>query len=163
MAINNSPTRGALDDREYEAFAEIDGKMHKTALVRPDPDGDAFPVTFAASPYSTLNRFNSVSAVTAGVETDVTSYTVPVAKTAYLQRVHCGGENLATFRIMVNSTLVAMQRTWWATGLSTVFFFSGESNLGLRLNAGDVLRVTVEHSRPSVSDFESQATILESA
>lgn len=34
MAINQTPTRGALDDRENEAFVEIDGKFHKAVYSK---------------------------------------------------------------------------------------------------------------------------------
>lgn len=70
MAINQTPTRGALEDREQEAFFEVDGKMHKGVLAQINPS--QFPLPVASGGYSDFNVLNISTPVSANTEFTVT-------------------------------------------------------------------------------------------
>lgn len=162
MAINYFPTRGALDDRENEAFVLIDDRFYKAALVRPDPAGPSFPVSLVdPSNQVVLNIFNSVTALASGSETIVTTYTVPSGKRAFLQLAQVTGNNVCIFRVKSNSTVIAVDRLWWTKSVSSQIDFISSSRLGPVSVAGDVIDITVEHSRPYVGDFEARMIIVE--
>lgn len=164
MAINYNPTRGALDDRENEAFVENDGKFWKAVVAQPDPNGPSFPVTLTPpSNQVAINVFNSVSALSSGTETTVATYTVPAAATSYLQLVQCTGTNVSIFRVKLNSQVIAIDRLWWTRSVSSQIKFIETDSLGLKLDEGDVVDVTVIHSRPYVGDFEARIVLIEVA
>jgi hypothetical protein len=79
------------------------------------------------------------------------SYTVPVGKIFYLEEVECGGENIARYDVLIDAVLSARKRTWFSGGLNLRFIFNK-----LELNAGSIVTVKVEHTRPTSGDFESR-------
>lgn len=107
------------------------------------------------------NTYDEALAVASGSETDVVTYTVPVGKTASLQRVEFSGENIAQYRVYLNGSVIASRRTKQGGDLSGEFVFEGAGEEGLPLAAGDVVRLTTLHGRPANGNFEGRIQVLE--
>lgn len=92
-----------------------------------------------------------VSSVVAGVETTLISLVAP--PNGYKSyKVDVSGENIALFRVKVNNVSISTKRTFFGK-LNETFSFEPFTN-GLELNSGDVLTVTVLHTRSMTSNFE---------
>lgn len=105
--------------------------------------------------------YNEVTSVVAGILTTIQTYTVPVAKTAYLQKINISGTNISTYEVTVNAILQEKKRTWFSGGLNEEFDFSDYSKNGLPLVAGDVVVVRTIHGRPNVGNFNSRIQVVE--
>jgi hypothetical protein len=103
------------------------------------------------------------SPVSAGITTDVVSYTVPTGKIAYLQLAECSGENIAEWTIELNGDVIGLRRTWFSSGLDTVFDFKSSPKRGLPLQAGDVVTVRVNHYRDAAGLFDGRIQVVEAS
>lgn len=103
-----------------------------------------------------ISFFSDVSSVVAGVSTDVLTYTVPVGKTFKLYTVEFSGSNTGVFETLINGSTEARKRTYFGGNLFDQFAFNGTGQEGLLLVAGDIIKLTVIHSRPYVGDFEGR-------
>ena len=120
-------------------------------------ESEAVPVYLVEGGTQTLiSTFNDISAVAAGVETTVTTYTVPVGKVFYLQRVEVSGSNIAEYWLKIANVVVDKRYSWFTKGLSDLFDFSGGLLRGLKVNAGVTVKVTVRHGRPFAGDFNAR-------
>jgi hypothetical protein len=107
------------------------------------------------------NTFGTASAVVGGVTTNIVTYTVPIGKTAILQRSVASGENIGTFTLSVNSNVESVLRTYYAGPFNVTFeFITGQEN-GLLLNSGDVVTVTILHNRPFTGNFDGRIQVFE--
>lgn len=108
-----------------------------------------------------VNAYTEASSVPASVLTTIGTFTAPVGKTTFLQRVSAGGQNIATFQVEVNGSKLEKRRTYFSGDLTTDFVFGGFSESGYPLTVGDVVTVKVTHSRPLSGDFESKIQALQ--
>ena len=108
-----------------------------------------------------INNYGEAAAVASGATTTIVSYTVPVAKTASLERVSVSGENIALYTVLVNAIVIDTRRTWFGGALNTEFNFMSTSNAGRPLVAGDVVLVQVLHNRPTIANFQSRIQLTE--
>lgn len=104
--------------------------------------------------------FGEVLAVAPSVLTTITTYTTPALLTCYLQSVLVGGENVATFDVLVNGNVVTRKRTS-LTYFSEYFDFMGGVSFGRYLNPGDVVTVKVIHTRTGNANFDTTIQVLE--
>lgn len=110
---------------------------------------------------TTKNVYNEVSSVAAAVETTVVSYTVPVAKYIKLYFIDVTGDNIATFYVKKNGSVIRMRRSWWAQGSDSTIPFSLGPNDGLIFNPGDIVSMTVIHNRPDPGSFQGALIFAE--
>lgn len=110
---------------------------------------------------ATKNVYNEILAVAPSIETTVVSYTVPVAKYVKLYFIDVTGDNVATFYVKKNGVVIRMRRSWWAQGSDTQIPFSLGPNDGLIFNAGDIISMTVIHTRPDPGAFQGALVFAE--
>lgn len=145
MAID----RCSIQTREFNKFVESQSRPGEPSVEVTIGNTDPIPVDF--TPGDVVNTFNSVGAVAASTLTTVVSYTVPVDKVFNLQFIEFGGENIATFEVLIDGVLEGRQRTYFGGPLSGVFLFEG-----LRVASGLIITLRVEHSRPMSGEFEGR-------
>lgn len=124
-----------------------------------NPDGSInVNLTLPAS----VNRstYNEIAALVAFTPTLLVSYTAPVGKTTYLHRVFVSGDNVATYKVKVNGTVIETIRTYFGGDLNSQADFV-EAAKGKPIAVGDVVTVEVEHQRPFVADFNGRIQVLE--
>lgn len=107
-----------------------------------------------------VSTYNEITAVASGVLTTITTYTIPILKTAQLQRVSVNGDNIAEFTVLLNATLLETRRTNFGAPLNEDFTFTGTTVDGPALVAGDQIIVKVIHSRPTVGKFGARIQTL---
>jgi hypothetical protein len=112
-----------------------------------------FPVGFGIAG---MSIFDEVFPVARNTPTEIISYTVPSGKNFYLQLVEVGGDNIGQYTVTVNSSVLAVMRTWFNGPFIERARFDGAGNLGTVIPAGGVLSVSVTHSRPADGKFESR-------
>lgn len=118
-------------------------------------------VSSTPSNQKVLLNYNEVSSVGTNILTTLITYTVPVSKTAILQRISVGGENVATYQVLINNVAVETKRTWWGAGMNELFMYDTGSERGYALATGDIVKVTVIHTRPMMGNFESTMQVIE--
>ena len=131
------------------------------AKVNADGSFNVNVVTTPVSNQSVKIQYNEILAVASGATTSVVLYTVPVGKTAILQRISVSGENIAKYDILYNSAAIATKRTYFGGALNADFDFPIYGSSGLILSAGDVVKVQVNHSRPMIANFEANIQVVE--
>lgn len=105
---------------------------------------------------TTVNTFNSITAVASGVLTTISTYTVPALTSSDLKRVFVAGTNIAKYEILVNGTLFDAGYTYFGSSLNQEFSFDGTD-----LDSGDIVAVRVLHNRPDVGDFNARIQVTE--
>lgn len=103
-----------------------------------------------------VSEFGHADAVPSGATVTIVSYTVPVAKKFFLQRVEYGGNNVATYELLIDGAVQQRERTWFNGPLSDEMNFSSSPREGLEIASGKIVLVRVENFRPSVGDFEAR-------
>ena len=127
-----------------------------------DPVGP-IPVTVvsSASTGTPKSIYDESLAVAASGTADIITYTVPVAKTAYLMRLEVSGSGPADYSVLLNGSPTAKARTYWASGPMATVEFGEDAETALKIVAGDVLIVRVSNWRPTVNDFEARLQYIE--
>jgi len=133
-----------------------------TEILAINPDG-SINVNVSLNPSSGvyLNIFDTASSVASAASAVITTYTVPVGKTAFLTRVEYSGSNMAIYEVDINATIEAKKRTYFGGDFAGAFEFSSSGGSGFPLVAGDVIKLSVTNIRPSVGDFEGRIQIIE--
>ena len=147
-----------INTREFLKFKLTpNGGKH---AVRICADGtDPIPVTFDTTSdlISAVSTFGTASSVASSATAVVATYTVPVGKTFFLQRVEASGNNIATYSVEAAATEIAKKRTWFGGNISPDdFVFAGPSVKGVEYAAGTTIELKVTNFRPSVGDFEGR-------
>lgn len=99
----------------------------------------------------TINH-NEISSVGSGVETTILTLAAPLNGIRVL-KVEVSGDLVALFRVKLDGTTLTNKRSWW-TNFNQTFNFEDFTN-GLWLNSGQVLTITVVHTRPFLGSFEA--------
>ena len=113
------------------------------------------------NPYLVKSVFNTALSVSSGSTQTIITYTVPVAKVSYLERISVSGQNIATYDVLLNSVEFDRRRTYFGGDLTAVMEYTAEPKAGVKLLAGDVIQIQVTNFRPSVADFESRLQVIE--
>jgi len=132
-------------------------------IIEPNPDGSInVNVTPSTNPNDTvINVFGTAASVVSGSTTTIVQYTVPMNKTAILERSVASGENIGAFSLLINNAVQSVQRTYYAGGFNVTFEFITGQNNGLVLQPGDNVKVTILHNRPYVGNFDARIQVLE--
>lgn len=126
-----------------------------------NPDGS---LNVNITPSNTSARiestYNEISSLAASLPTLLVSYTAPVGKLSFLQKVFVSGDNIATYKVKLNGTVIETVRTYFGGALNATADFSDASR-GKLLSVGDVVTVEVEHQRPFNADFNGRIQTIE--
>lgn len=98
------------------------------------------------------NIYNQISSAPIGIETLVTSYTVPVGKGFNLKNAMCSADNVAKFLAKINNNIVQVKRSTW-NSFNPEFDFVEQL-----LVEGDKIEIFVENNGDTVASFD--ATII---
>jgi hypothetical protein len=126
-----------------------------------NPDGSINVNIGSATSSDPVNKYGEVSAVASAMETTLVSHTAAIGKTTYLQGASSSGQNIADYKVKVNGTVIDRKLTNFGANPNVDFFFDGYLNLGYLLNVGDIVTVTVIHSRPYTADFNGKLKLIE--
>lgn len=137
------------------------GDGTETLAINPDGSINVAITPIPPGNYTPKSTYNEVGSVANSSLTTVTTYTVPVGKTASLNSADVSGSNIATYTVEINATVVDKKYTWFGGQLSERFNFTTPSGGSQQLVAGDVVRVRVEHGRPMVGSFNAKIDVVE--
>jgi hypothetical protein len=146
---NDNPNAGdvadsvRIGDGQYELRVNSDGSIN---IAEDLPPGS-----------SRKSLYNEVSSIASAAPTALLTYTVPPLTSAQLETVDVSGSNVATYQILVNGSVVDKRRTYFGNSLNDKFDFGKF----ISLSAGDIVVVRVEHTRPSLGDFNARLTVTE--
>lgn len=150
----------------------FDGTVQVGNVTIQDDDGDelainpdgSINVNILPSTSNTnlvVNTFGTASAVISGSTTSIVTYTVPSNKKSILQRIVASGENIGTYTVQVNGTNVSVLRTYFFGPFNVTFdFITGQDN-GLVLQPGDIVTVSILHTRPFTANFDGRIQVFE--
>jgi hypothetical protein len=110
-------------------------------------------VNIVSSGASYLNVYNEATGVVAGVATVVVTYTSAIS--TYLQQIMYAGKYPGMFELLVNSSVLAKQYSYF-TNLNGSFDFGR----GLQINIGDVIQVKVTHNQLGLGNFNSNIIFM---
>jgi len=74
--------------------------------------------------------------------------------------IDVSGDNVASFFVKKNGTVIRTRRSWWAQGTDNMIQFSLGPNDGIIFDAGDVVSLTVIHNRTGVGSFGAALVVL---
>lgn len=161
MPFDETPGNyGLIVDRGYptgNSPSTLDNRFALHTKIRNDAS-EAIPVFVTDGPVVPQVQkilFNQVLAVAAGGVATILTYTVPASQTLYINDMTFGGQNIATYQIMVDAVVLMVRRTWFSGGLSVSQSFGVPQ--GLAIQSGSVLTISVNNFRPTSSDFEASA------
>lgn len=105
--------------------------------------------------------YGAVTSVPSSNNIIIATYTVPVGKTAKLQRIEFSGTNIAKYTYRLNDVDEAQRHTWFNGPMFGDFNFVGSNQEGVLISAGDKVDIRGAHSRPDVGDFSARIQVLE--
>jgi len=145
-------------DSSRDNIAIVDSNGDELDIL---PDGSIKTASSINTSISGLQKYNSITSLASATETIITTHTTVGGRDTYLQAVDASGDNIAKYVVKVNGTAIDSQRTSFGGMLNCSFKYDGEVNPGLKMVVGDVITVTVIHSRPSAGDFEAKIKYIE--
>ena len=125
-----------------------------------NPDGSINVNLTQSNPGDLKSFYNEVTSVANSSVTTIQTYTAPIGKKTYIQKVCLSGTNIAEYRIKINSTIQDKLRTYFGGPLNAEFKFV-ETGTGLPIDEGDVITIEVVHVRPDLGDFNSRLQVIE--
>jgi hypothetical protein len=142
-----------IRDREYDKFRGDNPPNTKVAVVveNTSPISIEGEISISPIPPSTLEVkgfYNSITGIVPSSETNI--ITKVFSKVFYLSSIDLMGNNLATYKIYKNASLIMTRRTWWTDFNEEVLFYNQKFEIG------DTLEVKVIHNRPDNGDFEAR-------
>lgn len=108
---------------------------------------------------SVVSEYADVSAVPAGVTTEILSYLV-ADPLKHLLNVEFGGTNIARYYLQIDGVNKAQYVTYFSGPLDGTWDFRGLVG-GLSLLTGSTVRVIVSHERPFSGDFYARLNLLQ--
>lgn len=121
-------------------------------------DQTAIPVIISGTGLSgqAISNYSEITAVANGILSTILTYTVPIGKSLYLNRVEVSGTNISEFTVQFNSSINAKKRTFFGN-LNELFDYAmGGNENGYQLVSGTIITITTIHSRPSVGNFNAR-------
>jgi hypothetical protein len=123
-----------------------------------NPDGSInVNLTSSSTAVGLSMAHNEISSVGAGVETTILTINPP-PQGYRVSKIEVSGDTVALFRVKLNGATLVNKRSWW-TDFNPTFNFENFEN-GLWLNPGQVLTITVTHTRPFLGSFEATAMLV---
>lgn len=144
-AADNDPTQGKvhssvrISDGSHDLSVNTDGSINVN-------------LSGTSSAAGLRITHNEITLVASGSESNIITITAPLGGYR-IQKIEVSGDNVAIFRVKVDGTTISNKRSWW-TNFNQTFDFTRFDN-GLLLAQGQVLTVTVSHSRPNPGNFET--------
>lgn len=130
-------------------------------IINPDGSINVNVISSDIDSSQYVSSYAEVTSVPSASTTTINTYTVPVAKEAFLQKIDVSGTNIAMYEVLVNAVVQDKARTYFGNSLNDTFDFSSFSQDGYRLVTGDIVLVRVTHNRPNVGDFNARIQIVE--
>jgi len=150
--------RMAIQDLEKRAFRNSpkfpDDKTAKAVVIE-NTESEPVPVYItdgtSEGQANDISLFDEVLSVEKEMETLVVQYLIPPNKMFELDRITCGGDNIAKYRIEINSNTNKVARTYEGSYLFTELNYSRFNVL-----AGQIIKVFAEHyNDDSSGNFEA--------
>jgi len=144
-----------IRDREQERFRESGrppGERSKVAVEVENSDSNPVPVVIVDAPSASetlVNEYNEISSVPSGIATTIVSYVVPVGKTLYLTYANGSGGNIGLYTFEIDGIVEDKKRSYYTE-------FNVDFVLNQKANAGQVVRVRINHSGDVVSDHNAK-------
>jgi hypothetical protein len=131
-----------------------------TNTLAVNPDGSINVAVTSSNPGLVKSNYNEITSVATSVLSTILTYTAPIGKVTYLQKVEFSGSNIAEYTILINAVVRDKKRTYFGSSLDTVSEFA-IGGVGLPLTVGDIVTLKVIHLRPNVGDFNSRLQVIE--
>lgn len=147
----------AVDAADGDNIAIHDNDGDELAI---NPDGSINVNLTQSNPGDLKSFYNEITAVATSVLSTIQTYTAPVGKTTFLQKIEVSGSNIAEYTVEINAAVQDKKRTYFSGPLNAEFRFV-ETGTGLPLQVGDVVTVRVIHLRPDTGDFNSRLQVIE--
>jgi hypothetical protein len=117
--------------------------------------------TFTQAPAGpTVTTFGSSTALTPTSSVTTATYTVPVGKVSYIQKVYLSGTEVGTYLIKLNAASLIKYRTS-VTKFSEPIDLSTGSAFGVKAVAGDVISVVSENNGSINGNFDVTIQVME--
>jgi len=98
-------------------------------------------------PDPAYSTYNEISSVASGSWVDILVYVVPASPVVHIVRIEYGGENIAKYRLLAGASVEARDVKWFGDSLTGRWEFVNSDGGGLRMAAGTVVKVQVNHRR----------------
>lgn len=140
-----------LEKHVHRVSPKSDEKTVKAVLIEND-ENQPIPVYQTDGPVQTdVATFDEALSVAKETETLVVQYTVPPSKLFQLDRITCGGDNIAKYRIEIDGNTNKVARTYEGS-----YLFAELNYSGFDIGAGLAVKVFAEHCNDdSTGDFEA--------
>lgn len=145
-----------VDASDGDNIAISDG----TNTLSINPDGSINVNVTTSNPGVVKNTYNEISSLASGISTTIVTYTAPISKITSLEIIEVSGTNIAEYTVLINGIKQAKKRTYFGAELNQEFLFA-QGAAGFPLSIGDVVTVSVVHSRPTLGDFNSRIQVIE--
>ena len=160
--VTSKDNSRSLDQNAYR----VDESLNKTyrAVYDEDANEKLSIIADALGDGTSIDqqyRYNEINSVTKDLETVLLTFTAPSGVSTYLQRIDVSGSNIAEYKIKIDNVIIDKKRTMHGNGLNEYFIFDGKSNNGYPLTSGQIVTVTVIHSRPQTGDFNSKLQVIQ--
>lgn len=154
----NNPLPVSIDSTISVGEVEIKGSPSGN-LLDVNADGSINVVVESTSGGTVVNTYNEVS-VASRSTLQIVTYTIPVGKTALLQRSAVSGDNIGRYDLFINGVVQDTARTMFGGDLTQMFDFTDGIGSGLPLNAGDVVTVQVNNPRPTAANYNARVQVV---
>lgn len=121
---------------------------------------DLLTVT-TSSPGTYKSYYSENNSIPQSVLTTILSYTIPISITGFLQKCIVSGTNIATYTVLINSSIIDKKRTMHGGNLNEEFNFSSYGMVGYPISSGDIVQVKVIHERSGLGDFNARLQVVE--
>lgn len=160
--VNRLDERQSLDKKAYYVDPDLgnvdravyDEEANQKLAIIADALGDG-------SSIDQQYAYNEINSIAKDTETTILSFTAPNGVATYLQTIDASGTNIADYKVKVDGNIIDRKRTMHGVGLNAEFKFDGKSNNGYPLSPGQIVTVTVEHSRPQTGNFNSKLQVIQ--
>lgn len=153
------PFNFAWKQEDHPSAYSIIDKDNDYLAVNPDGSINVNAVIVNDVPTGTQeykNLFGQATAVLAGIQTTIVSYTVPGLASFSLYLGEFSGTNIATYDLYIDNVLQARKRTWFNGNMADEFNFEPATKEGFIVEGGTIIRIDVTHNRPFSGDFEAR-------
>jgi hypothetical protein len=120
-----------------------------TLSVNPDGSINVIPTNF-----DTICYYSEITNINTGLTATIINFS-PSASVK-LQAINVSGDNIATYKVIKNSSVVEKKRTYFGNSLNLTFEYNN-----FVINNGDSLQVDVIHNRPYVGNFNATIKYIE--
>jgi len=142
------------------SIGSVEVKGTNGNFLEPNADGSINVVIESTPSTNQVVNTYAQTAVASGATVQLVTYTIPVGKTAILQRSAVSGENIGRYDILVNAVTQDTIRTMFGGDLTQMFDFTDGIGFGLPLNAGDTIAVQVNNPRPYSALYNARIQVM---